>query len=49
MTDDGLLELNDDSLQVTNQGRLFIRNIAMAFDAYLSSKQSQEGKFSKTV
>lgn len=46
MEDDGLLELKPDSLQVTNQGRLFIRNIAMAFDAYL---ESGKAKFSKTV
>jgi len=46
MEDDGLVELHDDRLQVTNQGRLFIRNIAMSFDAYL---ESGKGKFSKTV
>ena len=46
MEDDGLLVLKEDSLQVTNQGRLFIRNIAMAFDAYL---ESGKAKFSKTV
>jgi len=46
MQDDGLLELNESSLQVTEQGRLFVRNIAMAFDAYLDSNKA---KFSKTV
>jgi len=46
MQDDGLLELNESSLQVTDQGRLFVRNIAMAFDAYLDSNKA---KFSKTV
>lgn len=46
MVDDGLLELNTDSLQVTEQGRLFIRNIAMAFDEHLTSGRA---KFSKTV
>ncbi|MBT8038368.1 MAG: oxygen-independent coproporphyrinogen III oxidase [Verrucomicrobiae bacterium] len=46
MEDDGLLELNDDALQVTDQGRLFIRNIAMAFDQYLTSGKA---KFSKTI
>jgi oxygen-independent coproporphyrinogen-3 oxidase len=46
MENDGLLELNDDSLQVTNQGRLFIRNIAMAFDENLTSGKA---KVSKTV
>lgn len=46
MENDGLIELKSDSLQVTNQGRLFIRNIAMTFDAYL---ESGKAKFSKTV
>jgi len=46
MEDDGLVELREDALQVTEQGRLFIRNIAMSFDAYLDSGKA---KFSKTV
>jgi len=46
MEDDGLVELRDDRIQVTEQGRLFIRNIAMSFDAYL---ETGKGKFSKTV
>lgn len=49
MEADGLLELGEESLQVTNQGRLFIRNIAMAFDQYLGTPDAQKGKFSKTV
>ena len=49
MEADGLLELNEDSLQVTGQGRLFIRNISMAFDAYLQGGAATKGKFSKTV
>ncbi|MCF7797947.1 MAG: oxygen-independent coproporphyrinogen III oxidase [Lentisphaeria bacterium] len=43
---DELLVLADDRLTVTNKGRLFIRNIAMTFDAYLGQG---EGRFSKTV
>jgi len=46
MEDDGLVELLPDRIQVTEQGRLFIRNIAMSFDAYL---ETGKGKFSKTV
>ena len=49
MEADGLLTLNDNSLQVTGQGRLFIRNISMAFDAYLQGGAPTKGKFSKTV
>lgn len=43
---DELLVLTDDKLTVTNKGRLFIRNIAMTFDAYLGQG---EGRYSKTV
>lgn len=48
---DGLLEISSDgSLCVTSIGRLLVRNIAMAFDAYLSAQQrSGEQIFSKTV
>ena len=46
MEKDGLIELGDSFLQVTEQGRLFVRNIAMVFDAYLDSNKA---KFSKTV
>ena len=49
MEKDGLIELKENSLMVTEQGRLFIRNIAMNFDAYLAQGESQKGKFSKTV
>lgn len=43
---DDLLVLDDNKLTVTNKGRLFIRNIAMTFDAYLGQG---EGRFSKTI
>ena len=49
--DDGLIEVDGDgSLVVTPLGRLLVRNIAMAFDAYLAD-QRREGRpmFSKTV
>lgn len=36
LADDGLVELRGDGLRVTRTGRLFIRNVAMAFDAYFS-------------
>ncbi|TCZ82445.1 coproporphyrinogen III oxidase, partial [Lysobacter sp. N42] len=32
---DGLVRCSPDRIQVTSQGRLFLRNIAMCFDAYL--------------
>ena len=32
---DGLVRLSEGQLEVTPRGRLFVRNVAMAFDAYL--------------
>ena len=43
---DGLIERHPDRLQVTDSGRLLIRNLAMPFDAYLARKA---GRFSQTV
>jgi oxygen-independent coproporphyrinogen-3 oxidase len=49
--EDGLVERDaDGSLRVTPTGRLLVRNIAMAFDAYLPEQQrSGTRMFSKTV
>ena len=44
---DGLLERTGDGIAVTETGRLFIRNIAMRFDAYLP--QESERRFSRTI
>ncbi len=44
---DGLVELTDDGITVTQMGRLLIRNIAMTFDKYLC--QAKELRFSRTV
>lgn len=43
---DGLVELSSGALRVTPLGRLFIRNIAMTFDAYLRPEQQ---RYSRTV
>lgn len=43
---DGLVGLDGDTIVVTDAGRLFIRNIAMCFDAYM---QAGEGRHSKTI
>jgi oxygen-independent coproporphyrinogen-3 oxidase len=48
LVDDGLVELHADRLQVTELGRLLVRNVAMAFDAYLPA-QSESPRFSKAV
>ncbi len=44
--EDGIIEKNGDSYHVTDLGRLFIRNVAMEFDAYL---KPGAGSYSKTV
>ncbi len=48
---DGLIERDaDGSLRVLPTGRLFVRNVAMAFDAYLPDQQrGDKPMFSKTV
>lgn len=45
---DGLLHMLDNQLIITERGRLFVRNIAMAFDAYLVSANKKPA-YSKTV
>lgn len=55
LADDGLIEFNSTGFRVSRTGRLFLRNIAMVFDAYLrvplqNEKAANEGqKFSQTV
>ena len=43
---DGLVEIDESAIRVTPAGRLFIRNIAMCFDAYTAPG---EGRHSKTI
>jgi oxygen-independent coproporphyrinogen-3 oxidase len=47
MEADGLIVRNERGLAVTDAGRLFLRNIAMQFDAYLGKGKAE--RFSKTV
>lgn len=44
---DGLIVRTDRGFAVTERGRLFIRNLAMCFDAYL--QPAVEGRYSRTV
>jgi len=50
LVDDGICEVDDEGIRVTEQGRIFLRNICMPFDAYLAA-QRKSGKpmFSRTV
>lgn len=43
---DGLILMDDNSITVTETGRLLLRNIAMRFDAYLTNPK---GAFSSTI
>jgi oxygen-independent coproporphyrinogen-3 oxidase len=45
---DGLLQREKTGLRVTPLGRLFVRIIAMRFDAYIQSEQ-RKGRYSQTV
>ncbi len=50
MQKDGLVELFDDHFEVTNLGRLFLRNIAMLFDYRLNNPNDNiSPRYSKTV
>jgi oxygen-independent coproporphyrinogen-3 oxidase len=44
-----LIILNDNLLKVTEKGRTFVRNIAMAFDLRLIRNQPESRIFSMTV
>ena len=44
---DGLVEIRGDAVVLMPQGHLMMRNVAMAFDAYLGGEQ--RGRFSRTV
>jgi oxygen-independent coproporphyrinogen-3 oxidase len=39
--DDGLVEISDEAIEVTNAGRLLVRNICMVFDRYLRAGAGQ--------
>jgi len=49
LAQDGLVEVGDDAIVVPEQGRLFIRNICMAFDAHLRAKSADRPRWSRTV
>jgi oxygen-independent coproporphyrinogen-3 oxidase len=48
MAGDGLLELDARQIRILPRGRLLVRNICMAFDAYLATKTGPIG-FSKVI
>ncbi len=48
MVDDGLITMDERSIQVTSKGRLLIRNICMVFDRYIKPDEKTE-RFSKLI
>ena len=46
---DGFLRITSDALEVTQHGRLFVRNIAMLFDRHLRRETSAAPVFSRTI
>ena len=49
MENDGLVNINSNSIEITTKGQPFIRNVCMAFDVLLKRKQSDTQLFSMTV
>ncbi len=45
---DGLVEIGDDAIRVTADGRRFVRNICMLFDSYLQQATTGQ-QFSRTI
>lgn len=46
LVEDGLVEFSEDRVMVTSLGRIFVRNVAMTFDAYLDKSNA---RFSRTI
>jgi len=49
MVADGLAEFAPPGLRVLPAGRLLLRHLGMAFDAYLASAQAAQQRFSKAI
>jgi oxygen-independent coproporphyrinogen-3 oxidase len=47
--DDGLIEVSSDKIVVKEEGRMFIRNICMAFDLRLINNKPETRIFSMTI
>ncbi len=45
----GFVRVSPDAIDVTGEGRLFVRNVCMAFDAYLKRHEGETQRFSRTV
>ena len=45
---DGLVQVDDDEIEITGSGRLLLRSVAMVFDRYLN-RDENDGRFSKAI
>lgn len=46
---DGLIEFSNETVRVTDTGRIFIRNVAAAFDPFLMENQLEKPMFSQSI
>jgi len=46
---DGFVRVAPERIEVVGAGRLFVRNVCMAFDAHLSKHAGEKARFSRTV
>jgi oxygen-independent coproporphyrinogen-3 oxidase len=49
MTEDGIVEVDDKKIMVKEEGRMFIRNVCMAFDLRLLKNKPETRVFSMTI
>jgi oxygen-independent coproporphyrinogen-3 oxidase len=49
MTDDKLIVISDTGIEVKENGRMFVRNVCMAFDVHLKRKKPETRIFSMTI
>jgi oxygen-independent coproporphyrinogen-3 oxidase len=49
LSDDGLIELNESGIRVTDEGRLLVRHVCMAFDAYARQPIQDAPRYSRII
>ena len=49
LENDRLIELRDDKLVVTSEGKAFLRNICMCFDRNMQGSAASAGRYSSAV
>jgi oxygen-independent coproporphyrinogen-3 oxidase len=49
LVEDGLVGIADGAISVAPDGRFFLRNLAMCFDAYMDAVGKEKPLFSRTV